>query len=130
MVILWQDYYGNGDFEKVLLKYGWEKVPNCECLFFNREQRLFLSVYVDEIEMAGKKQNISPTLNVLMKDVDLGEPTSFFDHVQLCCTRRECRMSKDIVDNYRSMFKPRIAAGAKEKLPTRASGKPAAETIS
>ena len=25
-------------FEKVLLKHGWEKVPNCECLFVNREK--------------------------------------------------------------------------------------------
>ena len=32
--------------------------------------------------------------------------------------------------NYRDMFESRISAGAKEKLPTRASGKPGAETIS
>ena len=25
-----------------------------------------------------------------MKDVDLGEPTSSFDHVYLGCTQREC----------------------------------------
>ena len=34
-----------------------------------------------------------------MKDVDLGEPTSFFDHVNLVCTQRDCETSKDIVDN-------------------------------
>ena len=33
-----------GQFEKVLLKYGWEKVPNWECLFVNQEKVLFLSV--------------------------------------------------------------------------------------
>ena len=33
-----------------------------------------------------------------MKEVDLGEPTSFFDHVYLGCTQRECKISKDIVD--------------------------------
>ena len=32
-------------------------------------------------------------------------------------------MNKDIVDNYRDIFESRISAGAKEKLPTRASGK-------
>ena len=36
-----------------------------------------------------------------MKDVDLGEPTSFLDHVHLGCTQRECRISKDIAHNYR-----------------------------
>ena len=37
-------------FEKVLLKYGWEKVSSWECLFVNREKkkRLFLSVCVDD----------------------------------------------------------------------------------
>ena len=36
-------------FEKILLKYGWEKVPNWECLFGHREKGLFLSVYVDDM---------------------------------------------------------------------------------
>ena len=52
-----------------------------------------------------------------MKDVDLGEPTSFLDHVYLGCTQRESKISKDIVDNYRTMFESRISAGAMEKLP-------------
>ena len=38
-----------------------------------------------------------------MKQIDLGEPTSFLGHVYLGCTQRECHTSKDIVDNYRSM---------------------------
>ena len=47
-------------FEKITLKYGWEKIPNWECLFVNREKGLFLSVYVDDIKLAGKKHNIKP----------------------------------------------------------------------
>ena len=70
-------------FEKILLNYGWEKVSNWECLFVHREQGLFLSVYVGEIKFAGKKQNINPMWKVLNKEIDLGEPTSFFDHVYL-----------------------------------------------
>ena len=38
---------------------------------------LFLSVYVDDIKLAGKKQNLDPMWKVLNKEVDLGEPTSF-----------------------------------------------------
>ena len=52
-----------------------------------------------------------------MKDVGLGEPTSFLDHVYLGCTQRECPISKDMVDIYKSMFESRISAGAMEKLP-------------
>ena len=47
-------------FEKIQLKYGWEKVSNWECLFVHREEGLFLSVYVDDIKFAGKKQHFSP----------------------------------------------------------------------
>ena len=56
-----------------------------------------------------------------MKDVDLGESTSFFDHVYLGCTQRECQISKDIVDNFRNTFESRISVGVEEKLPV--SGK-------
>ena len=72
-------------------------------------------MYVDDIKLAGKKQNIDPMWKVLKKDVDLEEPTSFLDHACLGCTQRECETSKDIVDNYRDLFRSRISAGAKEK---------------
>ena len=54
---------------------------------------------------------------VLNKEVDLGEPTSFLDHVYLGCTQRQSEMSKNIVDNYRTMFESRFSAEATEKLP-------------
>ena len=103
-------------FEKILLKHGWEKIPNWECLFVHREKGLFLSVYVDDIKLAGKKQNLDPMWKVLNKVVDLGEPTSFLDHVYLGCTQRQCQTSKDTVDNYRTMFESRISAGGVEKI--------------
>ena len=81
-------------FEKNLLKYGWEKVSNWECLVVHREKGLFLSVFVDDIELAGKKQNINATWKIFMKGVDLGEPTSFLDHVYLGCTQRQCEIRK------------------------------------
>ena len=56
-------------------------------------------------------------LEVLNKEVDLGEPTSFLDHVYSGCTQRQCEISKDIVDNYRTTFESRISAGGTEKLP-------------
>ena len=91
IVILWQDCYGKGN----LRKFYWNMV---ECLLVHREKRLFLSVYVDDIKKAGKKQNINPMWKVLSKEVDLGEPSSFLDHVHLGCTQRPCEISKNIVD--------------------------------
>ena len=72
-------------------------------------------MYVDDIKLAGKKQNLDPMWKVLNKEVDLGEPTSFLDHVYLGCTQRQCEKSKDIVDNCRTMFESRISAERVEK---------------
>ena len=75
-------------FENILLKHGWEKVSNWECLFVHRGKLSFLPVFVDDIKLAGKKRNIDPMWKVLNREVDLGEPTSFLDHVNLGCTQR------------------------------------------
>ena len=66
---------------------------------------------MDDIKLAGKKQNLDPMWKLLNKEVDLGEPTSFLDHVYLGCTQRQCEISKHTVDNYRTMFDSRISAG-------------------
>ena len=42
-------------FENILLKHGWEKVSNWECLFVQRQKGLFLSVCVDDIKIGGKE---------------------------------------------------------------------------
>ena len=82
-------------------------VPNVECLFVNRENGLFLSVHVDDIDVKldGKKQKFYRLGKFSWK--------TLFDHVHLGCTQRECQISKDIVDNYKSMFDSRISRGAK-----------------
>ena len=54
---------------------------------------------------------------LLNKEVDLGEPTFYLDHVYLGCTQRHCAISKDIVHNYRTLFESRISTGRAEKLP-------------
>ena len=81
------------------MKHGWEKVPIGNAYSYTNEKGLFLSVYVDDIKLAGKKQNLDPmwTFN---KEVDLGDPTSFLDHVYLGCTQRQCEMREDIVDKF------------------------------
>ena len=67
-------------------------------------------MYVDDIKLAGKNQNIDPMWKVFNKEVYLGEPTSILDHVFLGCTQRQREISQDIVDNDRAMFESRISA--------------------
>ena len=112
-----QNLYGPPSGRTIVgLEHGWGKVPNWECSFVNREKGLFLSVYVDDVKLAGKKQNLDPMWKVLHKEVDLGEPTSFLDYVYLGCAQRECKISKDIEDNHRNLCESRMSAGALEKL--------------
>ena len=58
-----------------------------------------------------------------MKNVDLGEPTSCFDHVFLGCTQRECKANERTIENYRKMFESRISDAVTEKRPALAKKK-------
>ena len=84
---------------------------------YDRKHELFLSVPMDDIKMAGKKQNLAPMWKKLMKNVDIDEPTSFLDHVYLGCIQRECKPNETIIEQFSKMFESRISAGATEKLP-------------
>ena len=103
-------------FEEALLELRWEKIPNWECMFVHRKQGRFLSVYVDDIEMAGKKQNMFSMWKKLMKNVDIDEFTSFLDHVHWGCIQWECKPNETLIEQYTKMFESRISAGATEKL--------------
>ena len=111
MVIFWQEYYGKGNLRKSFSKTVGSKFPNWECLFVHREKELFLSVYVDDLKLAGKKQNLDPMWKLLNKEVNLGEPTSSPDHVYLGCTQRQCEIKQRYCGQYRTMFASRISAG-------------------
>ena len=66
-----------------------ERFPLGNAYSYTAKKRLFLSVYVDDIKVAGKKQNINPMWKVLNKEVDMGEPTFSLDHVYLGCLNPE-----------------------------------------
>ena len=51
--------------EKIILEAGFEKVIVWECLYYHREKKLFLSIYVDDLKMAGLKINLGPMWGVL-----------------------------------------------------------------
>ena len=60
-----------------------------ECLLVHQQQGLLLDVYVDDIKMAGQKNNLQPIWKRWMKQVDLEKLTQFLDQVFLGCTQRE-----------------------------------------
>ena len=64
-----------------------------------------------------KKQNVAPMWKKLMKNVDFGEPISFFDHENLGCAQRECKPNENTIERYTKMFESRISARTIDKLP-------------
>ena len=89
--------------EDALSEFGWENFPNWECVFVHRKRGLILSVSVDDIKMAGMKKNMVPMWKKLMKNVDIDEPTSFIDHVNLRRTQRECKPNEIIIGVYKDV---------------------------
>ena len=92
----WQDYYGEGNSRKSFWITD-EKKFQIGIAYSLTERKGYTCLCTWMMsKVAGKKQNINPTWKILMKDVDLGEPTSFLDHVSLGCTQRECKISNEI----------------------------------
>ena len=82
---------------------------------------------MDDIKIAGKKQNLASMWKKLMQNVDLDEPTSYIDHAYLGRTQHECKPNEIMIEEYTKMFESRVPAGATEKLP--GWEKPHAKTV-
>ena len=82
----------------------------------HRQQSLSLSVYVDDFKMAGKKHNLAPMRNRLMKHVDLEKATTLLDQEWLGCANANVNRTQ-ISSTSAEMFGSRIFARATEKLP-------------
>ena len=78
-------------------------------------KRVILSCVCGWHKIGWKETKHWSDVEILNKEVDLGEPTSFLDHENLGCTQRQCEISKDVVDNYRTMFELRISGGENRK---------------
>ena len=110
------DYCGKDHLKNISWYHDGIKYRNENAYSFIEKQGLCSSGYVDDKKMARRRQNLSPMWKKLMKLVDLGEPTSFLDHVYLGCTQCECTSNESIIDEYGKMFESRISVGATEKL--------------
>ena len=73
---------------------------------------------MDDIKLAGQEQHIDPRWKIFSEEVDLGAPTSFFNHVDLGCTERQSETIQDTVDKWWTMWESGISARATEKLPS------------
>ena len=111
MVILWQDYYGKGNLRKSYWNMDGRKfqIGNVS-LFIVGKDYSYLCMWMTW-NWLERNKILFRCGKYSIKKLILGEPTSFLDHVYLGCTQRQCEVSQDIVDNYRTMFESRISAG-------------------
>ena len=66
------------------------RLQNCALKHSNKGE----CAELDDMQMAGKNQNMTPMWKKLMTDNDLDEPTSFLDQMNLGCTQRECELNE------------------------------------
>ena len=115
-VILWQDNYGKGNLRRSYWSMAGRKfqIGNVSLYIVKR----IILVCVCGRHKAGWKETKSwPNVEkYLWKTLIRKKATSSLDHVYLGCSQRECKTSKDVVDNYRNMFESKISAGGIEKL--------------
>ena len=89
--LYWQQYCHNH-----LLSLGWEQVKGWECFYMHKEAQLFLSVYVDDFKMAGRKSSLSPMWVRMQKVIDLEPPTPMDGGTYLGCRQREFPIDDDV----------------------------------
>ena len=98
--LLWERH-----LEDALFKLHWEKLPGWECLYIHRDQRLFLSVYVDDFKMVGKQENISKMWASMRKHIDLEPETELSDNVYLGCNQRMATPDQSLIQEKNLLFK-------------------------
>ena len=80
-------------------KCGFEPVKGWECLYVNKVQKLFLSIYVDDFKMAGKASSLKPMWEKLNKVLELEKPQPLQKHTYLGCGQAPEPIDEDIVKN-------------------------------
>ena len=116
MVILRQEYNGKGNLRKSYWNMAGRKfqIGNVSLYII---KRIILICVCGWHKIGWKETKSWSDVEITQQRSWFGEPTSFLGHVYLVCTQRHCQVSRDVMDNYRTMFESRISAGGVEKLP-------------
>ena len=98
--LLWERH-----LEDALFKVKWRKLPGWECLYIHHDQQLFLSVYVDDFKMVGKKENLLKMWETMRKYVDLEPETELSDNVYLGCNQSRASPDQSLLLEKNQLFK-------------------------
>ena len=118
-VILWQDYCGKGISRRFCWKTVGKKAPNLGMLICRpRNKGLFLSVYVDDIKLAGKKTKHWPNVESTHERSRFGRTNnlSLITYIWVALNEN-ARRAKILWTITEICLNRRISGGAEEKLP-------------
>ena len=103
--------------ESKLFKLGFDHVPSWECLYVHYETKLFLSDYVDDYKMAGRKRNIGPMWAAMKAEgLDLEPSVPLSQNVYLGCGQQEVLPDRALFDDKMESFKMICFGGPSGKV--------------
>ena len=81
--------------DRAIKACGFKPIQGWECLYYHPTDKMYLSVYVDDFKLAGKKENIPKTWAALKQFLNLDPPTPFHNSVYLGCCQYEYHVTDD-----------------------------------
>ena len=75
--------YWEQHLKDALNKIGYEPIKGWECLYVHRPSQLFLSIYVDDFKLCGKRSSIAPMWDEMRKYLTIDDPTPLHQGVYL-----------------------------------------------
>ena len=87
-----------------LFAIGFKKVPGWECLYVHKEAGLFLSIYVDDFQMAGKEASLEPMWKKLGEKLELEPAVPMDGNVYLGCGQQNVATDLDNVKMIREAY--------------------------
>jgi len=84
---------------------GFESVPSWECLCKHKQRQLFIPIYVDDLQLAGKKSSMAKTWADLGKHLDLDPPVGNSEAVYLGCYQRNVPSDPEMVRQRNELFR-------------------------
>ena len=89
----------------------WRRDKYPQCMLYSSQAQFLDTVLDMPVVVLRQVSGSMVQKTVVLPQLQSIDPTSFLDHVYLGCTQRQCEVSQNIVDNYRTMFESRISAG-------------------
>jgi hypothetical protein len=101
---------------------GFRSIPGWECMWYHKQEQLFLSVYVDDFKMAGKAKSIPKMWTKLNEKLKLDPATKMDQNLYLGCKQTNITpTTASVLDQ--GMFVSELQSPNQEKIESSPQGK-------